>query len=869
MSKPNGIKELYELGVQHCKDYPKYTVKNKNVRKLISAKESLKPAKGEYHLIKNIIDLTHPPCVIHALIHGVVDGKKSNRNLVTMFLAGYMKTIDRDLNETTDFLTFHALNKLAKFSSSSPRDIELSTQTAVKTIFNTDKYSHNCNFARSLGFDCNPSCEIYSEYKKIEYGKKTIDLPEIIDKDEKKLVFDTPNKLRQHMIETINNYVFDLRKDKRKRCIKPLLVKAPAGSGKTVTTFDWVSNSGLRCVWIGSQLSLFENIPPEYRPVWRQIRGRQGEHIKDNTKIAGNCYKTDLAAFLRDRNLNVHKHLCEPCEYYNKCDYFKQFEDSENHWFVQQPMFLFKVKKNVKDFDVVVFDEDIMAQFKSEFKIKLRDFKDVLLWIDENYNDLVDMNAPSRVIKPNLSLKLLMDTFVLLLEDKDMGYPLSGTTLRKHLQLKYENLKFLQKYKSDPYRFLIPKEFIEIFAGLDSDRRDYLNHIFIDVENPKFAVPFNFTKEFINILEPELSRADNKSHLSRFSLEKSGKEPIITLNFKHPAPPKSKPTIILDATAKPIIYESLFEIKPTLYEPHLQFLNEVIQIYSTAGGITSLQSNPLHRKRMLEVLRKLVKKERNSLIICKQNMEKFIKQLELVPDNMVTHFYGNRGSNEFESAKQVIIFGAPGYPEILIRKYAAAFFHTENLSATTNMEIKQYHNTTKGIKVVTYKDPHLQAILEISREDEIYQSLSRIRPILDKTKKIIIVSNIVIPELPVSKLLSINDVVGYSFTKTESKLKIKLRAMMMHHISIKQFCIPSWDIRVHFNNVHRTTLDRNLENMADEMGLKRIICHYKNETHGNRIAVFTAKSFTAEDLRNALEMSKNFIGEIESIVEKT
>ncbi len=868
MSKPNGLIELYEIGVQHCKDYPKYTVKNKNVRKLISAKESQKPVKGKYRFIKDIAELTHPPCVTHALSHGVVDEKKSNRNLVTMFLAGYMKTIDRELNETADFLTYHALNKLAKFSNSSPRDIELSTQTAVKTIFNTDKYSHNCNFARSLGFDCNPSCEIYSEYKKIEYGKKTIDLPELEIKDDSKLIFDTPNELRKHMIETIQNYVFDLRKKNRKRRIKPILVKAPAGSGKTVSTFDWVSKSGLRCVWIGSQLSLFNNIPPEHRQNWRQIRGRQPEQIKDGIMVARNCYQSDMASFLRDRNLNVHKHLCEPCEHYKRCDYFRQFENCESHWFVQQPMFLYKVKKYVKEFDVVVFDEDIMGQFKNELKIRLKDFKDVLLWLDENYDDLVDANAPAKVIKPHLSLKLLLDTFVLLLEDKNMGFPLSGITLRKHLQLKFESLKFHPRYASDFYKFLIPGQLLDLFSMIDSYRKDYLNNIFINLDNPKFAVPFNFTKELINILELELLRADNQSHLSRFSFEKSGKEPIITLNFKHPAPPKTKPTIILDATAKPIIYESLFEIKPIEYEPQLRFLNEVIQIYSTAGGITSLKSNPLHRKRMLEVLNKLVEKEKNSLIICKQNMKQFVRKLNIVPDNMVTHFYGNRGSNEFESAKQVIIFGAPGYPENLIRKYAAAFFYTENLSASTNMEIKQYHNTTKGINVVTYKDPHLQAILEISREDEIYQSLSRIRPILDKSKRIVIVSNIVIPELPVSKLLSINDVVGNSFTKTDSKLKIKLRAIIKDNISKKQFCIPSRDIRMHFNGIPRTTLNRNIEILAYEMGLKRMICHYKNEKHGNRIVILSPKPYSYKNLRIALQNSKVLDGEMESLVEK-
>lgn len=868
MSKPNGLIELYEIGVQHCKDYPKYTVKNKNVKKLISAKESQKSVKGEYNFIKEIADLTHPPCVNHALTHGVVDEKNSNRNLVTMFLAGYMKTIDRELPETTEFLTYHALKKLAKFSNSSPREIELSTQTAVKTIFSSDKYNHNCHFARGLGFDCNSSCELYSTYRKIEYGKKTIDLPQEEENIENKLVFDAPNELRKHMIDSIHNYVFELRKKNRKRRIKPLLVKAPAGSGKTVSTFDWVSKSGLRCVWVGSQLSLFENIPPEHRQNWRQIRGRQGDQVKNDIKIAGNCFKPEMAAFLRDRNLNVHKHLCEPCEYKNKCDYYRQFGDNVNHWFVQQPMFLFKVKKYVKDFDVVIFDEDIMGQFKKELKIRLKDFKDVMLWIEDSLDDLVGMKAPTRVIRPLYALKVLMDTFILLLKDKDMGYPLSGKTLQNHLQFRMENLKLTEKYKSDFYRYLIPNNFNDLFGDIDANRKDFLNHIFIDLENPLFAVPFNFTKELINILELELLRDDNKSHLSRFSLEKKGKEPVITLNFKHPAPPKTKPTIILDATAKPIIYESLFEIKPIQYEPHLKFKNKVIQIYSTAGGITSLQSNPLHRMRMLEVLKRLIEKEKNSLIICKQNMKPFVRKLQLVPDNMVTHFYGNRGSNEFESAKQVIIFGAPGYPENLIRNYAAAFFHTEDLISTTEMEIKRYHKTNKGIKVVTYRDPHLQAILEISREDEIYQSLSRIRPILDKSKKIIIVSNIVIPELPVSKLLSINDVVGYSFTKTESKLEVDIKKYMGIELRNNGFILMQQKILSRFKGIHLRTLQRNMKKLAENMGLKSAVCYYKNEKFGNRITVYYKNESNLRSLETALIKSGILDGEIESIVEK-
>lgn len=864
----NGIQNLYDLSAQYCKDHPKYTVKPNHVKKLLAAKQSQKSANGHYHYVKEIADVIHPPCVTHAIMQGVVDEKKANRNQVTMFLAGYLKHIDRELNEATGFLTCHALNKLVKFSHSSPREIELSTLTAVKTIFTSDKYNHNCHFARSLGFDCNSSCELYSTYKKIEYGKKTIDLPEEEKITQKVLVFDTPGELRKHMVETIGSYVFDLRKANRQRRIKPLLIKAPAGSGKTVSTFDWVSKSGLRCLWVGSQLDLFNNIPPEHRAHWRQIRGRQPDQIKDGTRVAGNCDKADMAAFLRDRNLNVQKHLCQMCEQYKKCDYYRQFEDGTSHWFVQQPMFLFKVKKSVKDFDVVIFDEDIMGQFKSEFIIKRKDFKEVLLWIDDNYEDLVNMKAPEKIIRPLIALKLILDTFVLLLEDKEMGYPLSGMTLRGHLQLKYEVLKHYPRYASDPFGFLIPDDFAVLLSMLGAYQKDYLNNIFIDLENPKFAVPFNFTKELVTILEPELSRADNKSHLSRFSLEKSGKEPQITLNFKHPAPPKSKPTVILDATAKPIIYESLFEIKPIKYEPHLRFENEVWQIYSTAGGITSLKSNPLHRKRMLEVLKRFTENEPDTLIICKKNMEKYIRKLSLVPDSLVTHFYGNRGSNEFESAKQVIIFGSPGYPEELIRKIAAAFFYTHDLVSTTEMRIKRYQGTNKGIKVLTYTDPRLQAILEISREDEVYQSLSRIRPVLDKSKRVILVSNIVIPGLPVTSLFSVNDIVGHSFTK-KNNLRLRLEKLIKENIENKNFFIPSRDIYPFFNDIHRTTLNRNIEKLAKEMNLTKWICHYKTEKQGNRIVLYSTKSYSSDNLKAALENSDKLGGEIDTLVEKT
>jgi len=866
VAENNPIVELYELSAKYCKDHAKYTVKPKNIRKLSAAKESRRPAAGEYTGSKEIEELTHPPCVTDALIHGIVDERNANRNKVTMFLAGYLKTIDRGLEESINFLTAHALNTLAKFSHSSSRDIELSTLTSVRTIFLQDKYSHNCSFARKLGYDCNPSCEIYAEYKKLEYGKKTIDLPESEPETPHELIFDSPAELRTHMVSKINDYVSDLREKNRKRQIKPLLVKAPAGSGKTITTFNWVSNSGLRALWIGSQLDLFENIPSEHRPKWHKIRGRQGDVRRNGILTPGNCVKPDTAAFLREKNLNVHKHLCEVCDSFKSCEYYHQFEDKDRHWFVQQPMFLFKVKKLIKEFDVIIFDEDIMGQFKQEIKIKRSDFLDIRKWVDESYLDLVSVDAPLRVIKPVLSLRVLIDTFIHLLSDKDLGYPLAGKTLQVHLQLHYARVLALIRFTEEPFHFALPDDFPSLFDAIDTPRKDFLNNVFIDLEAPQHPVPYNFTKDLINILEPEIMRGSHESHLSRFTLEKLGKEPIISLNFKHDPPPKSKPTIILDATAKPIIYESLFNIKTIEYEPRLRFENEVSQIYSTAGGISSLKSNPLHRKRMLEVLKRLTEKEPDTLIICKQNMKKHIQKLGVVPDKMITHFYGNRGSNEFESARQVIIFGSPGYPENLIRKIAAAFFYTQDLVSTTEMRIKRYHGTNKGIKVLTYTDPRLQAILEISREDEVYQSLSRIRPVLDKSKRIVLISNIVIPGLPVTKLLSVNDIVGHSFTK-KNDLHERLRASFGNLIESRGICVPSKEIHSEFPDTHRTTLDRVLKKVAQEFGLKCYRCHIKNEIHGNRISVYSKSEMEPGEMVSRLKLLISDEYNIEDIVE--
>ncbi len=63
-------------------------------------------------------------------------------------------------------------------------------------------------------------------------------------------------------------------------------------------------------------------------------------------------------------------------------------------------------------------------------------------------------------------------------------------------------------------------------------------------------------------------------------------------------------------------------------------------------------------------------------------------------------------------------------------------------------------------KVLVFRDPLLQEINEIYREDEIIQSINRIRIALDFTKQVVVLSNVPLPGLPISELKDLRDLTG-------------------------------------------------------------------------------------------------------------
>ena len=295
---------LYARASHRVNHLKRYDTKPRLSRKIQAAKQS-RPRKvkrrvdGE--LIEKIvitdIDTLHlPPCMKEALHFGVMDRNRANRNQVTLLMAMFYKEIGRTLPETTDFLVRHAHRVLSQYSASAARQIESSTISAVKAVFESDQYTHyNCHFARKLGFSCNDTCEWYKHMRDTASSRRLYNIPRAGQVSERK-IFETVEELRRDMMATEAAYIEEMSGSEEP--IVPLLVKVPPGVGKTTGLFRWLGDRPFqRVLWVGGFHKLFKNIPAEIQARWRQIMGRHGDFLDDTgSLIPANCSQSEFVA---------------------------------------------------------------------------------------------------------------------------------------------------------------------------------------------------------------------------------------------------------------------------------------------------------------------------------------------------------------------------------------------------------------------------------------------------------------------------------------------------------------------------------------------------------------------------------------------
>ena len=791
---------LYALAADRVRAQKRFVVDSSRLQCLPAARQSQprvildEGGDADYVVVAGLNELVHPPCIREALARGVPDPAIANRNQITVLLAAYLKTIGRKLDESADFLTRHALKVLAPFSHSSPQEIAGSTRTAAATVFRHERYQFNCYTARRLGFECNDTCELYAHTRESATSRrlhKVVDEPPASPPTPGRKEFSDVEDLRADMAQRVTDYISEARGGVHgEGRVVPLLVKSPAGSGKTTTVFDLLATLGLRTLWVATRLDLYDNIPQHLKPHWRRIEGRHGEvKLPSGEVLPANCHQPDLAHRLRERRINVNQRLCRDCEHREGCGYFRQFEDRVSSFFVQQPMYLHKVKDYASRFDVVVFDEDVLGQFIEEVRIKKGDVRQISDMVAELRTELEFVESWDEAAKLT-PLICFLEGLHAMFTDTRVTQPVTGSALHQRLDEAH------QAHYEGTGAEAVPITLAEAVKAIPRSLDNIVDDLHFNVQDPKVAIPLQFLNALMPVLRYELFERDPKSNLSRLHFqslrlpekegEKKGKRRftnLLEVVFKTDPPPLPTPTILLDATGKPEIYERLFGLRPLVYAPTMRLENQVTQVYSTSGSYESLRQ-AVFRRHMFELLRQVVTEEPCTLVICKQALERHLRPV-LPPEAGITHFYGHRGSNAYQDFQRVVIFGMPGMTPETILRYAGALFWTDQLSTETEFVVRRYAGNDVGVQVLVYKEPLIQAIVETAREDEVLQAVHRIRPGLDADKDIFLFTNLVIPELPVTRLVSVNELKGtrsHSGRERRLKLLTELATTQLTHL---------------------------------------------------------------------------------------
>ncbi|MHC4643547.1 MAG: hypothetical protein ACYS32_18040, partial [Planctomycetota bacterium] len=727
----------------------------------------------------SVLGGSYPPCIAECLKVGIKPGANANRNETTMLLASYFKGQGMDMRSAQDKLVNHALGVLKRFSASSDTEIKSSTKTCVASVYRSQKYSFNCQLARSkFKLRCDDTCKLFRKYKDIRCSRK---LHYIEVEQPEPLPTYTVEEIREGICKQIDNYITDPQG-------KILLIKVPAGVGKTITTIQHLTFGKRRIFWVASRKDMFGNIPYDHQFKWQQILGRHEGVYDDEGKplVEPNCEHAKLAHILGGKNHDINQRLCrEHCKLgMSNCDYFRQFHDRSSHWFVQQPFFFYTEDDFVAPFDLVVIDEDLLEGFKKETKITLNDlrqncqlFKETKkdqeldkIWLHDLYILRGKPPQSDGRINENLDPVIKLLYVIGLVAKSDIPFGTSETG-----KLILEKIRTLAREMLD--------EDIEDILKAINDPNVFDKDVKFELDD-ELQIPLNFFSYLYEILCYEYFRKHPENNLSRIFLQKSSaktKQGAVCLeNFllvKKLDKKTTKPIIILDATGKKQLYEKLFDREVIEYAPQVKLENEIIQVYSSSNSKRSL-SNPRHFQRYVEAVKKLVIQEPYTLVMSKEIYKNLIaaQLASISPHAKVAHFYGIRGSNEFQDFNQVIIFGTPQLREDELKKHASMLHYDEPRAIDTSIEY-QYrpylalaqNARAPAQRVRTFRDPLLQAIFETSREDEIIQAVNRIRIVHDFKKRVIVLSNIPLPGLPITELLELQDLTGEFFARKTIK----------------------------------------------------------------------------------------------------
>ena len=280
--------------------------------------------------------------------------------------------------------------------------------------------------------------------------------------------------------------------------------------------------------------------------------------------------------------------------------------------------------------------------------------------------------------------------------------------------------------------------------------------------------PVNFLPTLVPMLLAEATACHaEEDYLHRLWIDSDG---LTMLTRRQPDSKLPAHLIWFDATGTLEIYATLFGRKVRTVRATPQLAGRIYQITDRANGKSSLLTYDEEAKEHKSTTKVDQLKAQIERICDKEKATSpaVITYLDLVDqlDRPAAHFYGSRGSNQFQHCDVLIVAGTPQPPLYQIEKLAKALWPTRMrpfdtrwyaVDRTYNYIDEEGNGWAYPISI--FADHELTDLLWQYREAEIIQAAHRAR-ILFRDVPVYLLTNIPIAQLPPTKLLSIQDLMG-------------------------------------------------------------------------------------------------------------
>jgi len=219
----------------------------------------------------------------------------------------------------------------------------------------------------------------------------------------------------------------------------------------------------------------------------------------------------------------------------------------------------------------------------------------------------------------------------------------------------------------------------------------------------------------------------------------------------------------MDATGRPEIYEQIFRRQVRVIEAAPRLFGRIYQVVDRANGKKAME-NAGKRDQAKTLIQRIIERygyERPTI----GSFKDFVANSELGEGVGTTHFGAARGTNAHQDSDVMIVLGAPQPNFYDLVKIAKMLFfeRDEPFDVTWCTRDAAYHHIAEDGQGRSYpvsgfwRDPALQLVLEMTREDEIIQVAHRIRPD-NHEGEIWLLTNIPIDSLPPDELLTMRQV---------------------------------------------------------------------------------------------------------------